>query len=144
MENIQFWIFLVVGLGISLYGLLVKSKTDNLKTTGVKTKGIIFDQDHESQFSIGSGINSTAKDKITVRFVTETQEWITGDIKQSFALFYTGQYKPGEEIDVYYDKSNPNNFYIDTNQSDFIGRLVIILVGLSLISYAVYNLFIRK
>jgi hypothetical protein len=37
-------------------------------------------------------------DKVTVGFVTKSKEWVTADIEQAFATFFTGQYKPGEKV----------------------------------------------
>ena len=119
-----------------------QSSKSNLKQTGVPVEGIIFEQSFDNSFNRSfDNFSSFTKDKITIRFVTQTGEWIMGVIKQNFGVYYTGQYKNGDAVKVYYDKDNPSNFYVDTKQSEYVGRLVIGLVGLIFLSIGLYKLF---
>ena len=131
----QPYIFIATGLLVLGFSVFSESGKSILKKTGVPVDGIIFEQD----YSNNSGSTYT-KDKISVRFVTQTLEWITGTIEQDFQTFYTGQYKNGETVKVYYDKDNPSNFYIDTKQSELIARIVIGLVGLLFSFIGIYGL----
>ncbi len=79
--------------------------------------------------------------KVTVRFVTKEQEWITGEMKQEFAIFFTGQYKAGETVDVYYDPAKPSNFFIETGQSENKARLFIAAIGMIFCLIGLYQLF---
>ena len=113
-----------------------KRKTEELTFRGEKTEGIIFELE-----SSGAGYNnSRIKDKVTVRFVTKSKEWITAEIKQESAIFYTGQYKPGEKVDVYYDPLDPENFYVGTKQSETKNRLLMFVIGMVFLSVGVYGL----
>jgi hypothetical protein len=127
----QPYIFLAVGLILLILSAFGKSAKSKLKQTGIPVEGIVFEQDYDdsSNRSVDNS-SSFEKDKITIRFVTETGEWITGVLKQDFRIFYTGQYKNGDTIKVYYNKDNPSDFYVDTKQSGFAGRLVMGFVGL--------------
>ena len=80
-------------------------------------------------------------DKVTVRFVTKNKEWITGNLKQEFAIFFTGQYKIGESVEVYYDPKNPSDFFVDTKQSGKTGRLLLAAIGVIFFLIGVYQLF---
>ena len=129
----QSYIFVVLGLVALIFPAFVESTKSKLKQTGIRVDGIVFEQGFDN--------SSFTKDKVTIRFVTQTGEWITGIIKQDFQVFYTGQYKNGDTVTVYYDKDNPSDFYVDTKQSELKGRLVFSLVGLVLLLIGLYKLF---
>jgi Protein of unknown function (DUF3592) len=133
LESLIPYIAIAIGIVAILYAVL-KSSDQNaiLRQTGQKVEGIIFNRDY-------STYDSNTKDKVTVRFVTDKLEWITADINQDFSFFYTGQYKPGDKLIVYYDKEDPNKFYVDTKQSEVIGRLIGIIVGFIFIAFGVYQ-----
>lgn len=139
----QPYIFVVLGLIALVFSAFWATTKRRLKQTGIPVDGIVFkqDSDNRSSQSFDNSLSFT-KDKITIKFVTQTGEWITGVLKQDFELFYTGQYKDGDTVKVYYDKSNPSDFYVDTKQSEFTGRLIFALVGLVFLSIGPYKLFI--
>ena len=136
------YIFIVIGLiglGIALFG---NSRKSDLKDSGIPVDGIVFNQEvTENSSRSFDNYSSQIKDKITIRFVTQSGEWITGDIKQDFGINYTGQYKNGDNVKVYYNRNNPSDFYVDTKQSEFIGKLVFGLAGLVFLAIGLYNLF---
>lgn len=136
------YLFLGMGLMAIAVSILYTSKNVNLKTNGISVEGIVYEQDYENtSFFSASDIDSpNIKDKITVRFLTRKDEWITGAIKQDFALFYN-QYKDGETVKVYYQEDNPSNFYVETGQSEFLGRLFIAFVGLVFTICGLYKIF---
>lgn len=140
----QPYIFLTAGLISLTISVFWNSKKNELQETGIPADGIIFEQDFENSinFSTKDSYSSPIKDKIIVRFLTQKQEWITGAIKQDFQFFYTGQYKDGDAVKVYYDKDNPSNFYVETKQSELTGRLVVGAAGLIFIIVALYQIFI--
>lgn len=103
------------------------------------TEGIIFDQD-ENDFSFYAA--DASKTKIVIRFVTQREEWITGVMNQDFQVLYTGQYKNGDKVKVYYDEKVPSNFYVDTKQPEWLGRLILGITGLVFALIGLYQLFI--
>ena len=135
------YIFLLIGLIVLAITFFYKSNKSELKKTGIAVDGIVFDQEMSSS---GSFDNSTTgqNDKITVRFVTQKQEWITGQIQQDFQIYYSGQYKNGETLKVYYDEKNPSNFYVDTKQSELKGRVVIAIVGFVFLLIGLYKIIV--
>ena len=139
----QPYIFLAVGLIVLAVSLLFESKKSRLKETGIAVDGIVFSQE-SANTTIGSSTGSytSVKDKVRVRFVTKNEEWITGVIEQDIQFFYTGQYKDGDTVQVYYDKDNPSNFYVDTKQSEIIGRLIIGGIGTIFTLIGLYQLFV--
>jgi hypothetical protein len=133
-KEFQPYLFIIGGLSLIVIALLKKASKSHLKQSGLKAEGIVFALE-------GNGDN--VKDKVTVRFVTEDKEWITGDINQEFASFFTGQYKKGQSVDVYYDPKNPSHFFVDTKQSETISRVVFAVVGLGFSLIGLYQLLIR-
>ncbi len=115
-----------------------------LKQNGIPVEGIVFRQEFDENVRQSYDNSfSPVKDKITIRFLTNTNEWITGVIKQDFRLFYTGQFKDGETIKVYYNKDNPSDFYVDTKQSEFVGRLFIASIGLVFLLIGLYQVLVN-
>jgi hypothetical protein len=137
-NELQPYLFVLIGV-ILLLTAVFRSTKSNLKNSGVKTEGIIYLLGYFN--NAGSGTPSNVKDKITVRFTTNKKEWITGDIEQKFAVFFTKQYKEGETVDIYYDPDNPSNFFVDTKQSETIGRLLFVVVGLAFCAIGIFQLF---
>ena len=135
------FIFLSIGSVSIAIAIFFKSSKSILKETGIEVEGIIFKQERNTNFSIQiDDSSSSINNRITVRFVTKKQEWITEVIKQDFQLFYTGQYKDGNTIKIFYDESNPSNFFVDTKQSEFIVRIMFSIVGLVFISIGLYKI----
>ena len=140
MTEYSSYLFLLVGLIITTYALLLKPSKETLKATGKKAEGIVFSQGSQSNISSfdSTDFNSNIKDKVTIRFVTENEEWITGDIKQEFAIFYSRQYKDGEKVTVYYDPKKPADFYIDSKQSPQLVKIAALVVGLTVTVVSFY------
>ena len=134
------YIFIVVGLGVMLYGLLKKTTTLMLIENGKKAEGIIFEMKGRSSGSLSS-FDSIAYNKIIVRFVTDKLEWVTAEAQNEFGLFYSGQYKIGESVEVMYDPHDPKRFIIITKQSEGNARLFAKIVGLIFIIAGIYKLF---
>ncbi len=132
------FMYLLIGLITLAYSIFAVSKKSDLKQTGIEVDGIIYDQEQDLSYHNSS---YNIKDKITVRFVTQQQEWITAPIKQAFASFYTGQYKNGETVKVYYNKDKPTDFYVDTKQPEFLARIIFAVAGLVFISIGLSQLF---
>lgn len=130
------YISLAAGLiALAVAGFWVSSKA-RLKQTGIPADGIIFEQVFDNSFD-----RSAKRNKITIRFVTRTGDWITEIMEQDFSISFIGQYKDGETIKVYYNQENPTEFYVDTKQSEFLGRLILGLVGVVFLPVGLYKIF---
>lgn len=137
------YLLLLAGLVILAIAMFWESQNSKLKQTGICVEGIVFEQDVESSFRLSFSEPDhyrSIKDKVTIRFVTKKQEWITAPIKQDFSVFYTGQYKDGDKVVVYYEEKNPSNFYVDSKQSETIVRIIAALLGLMLTIAGLYLL----
>ncbi|MBX3253049.1 MAG: DUF3592 domain-containing protein [Chitinophagaceae bacterium] len=140
------YIFLLIGIVFLSFSILWESKNSKLKQTGICVEGIVFEQGSENnaQWSFNTPDHSSSvKDTITIRFLTEKHEWITGTMKQDFRVFYKGQYRDGNKVTVYYNRNDPSDFYVDTKQSEMTGRLIFGLVGIAFIVTGVYQLFLN-
>ncbi|MFT3701163.1 MAG: DUF3592 domain-containing protein [Agriterribacter sp.] len=134
------YIIMAIGLALISYSILRKTKKDELKRTGIKTEGIILELGFSSNYT--SDASYSVPDKITIRFLTKTQEWITRDISQDFAAYYN-QYTPGEKIVLYYDESNPDNFYVETKQSELTARIILAIAGLIILLWGIYRMLVN-
>jgi len=139
MDQINFnqylpYALLLGGLILTAFACFFVSKKSNLKQTGIAVEGIVFDQGRSND------IDFNHNDKIIIRFVTKKQEWVTGPIDQDFQLFYTGQYKNGDHVKVFYNPAAPSEFYVDTKQSELITRLVGGLIGICLSTIGLYQI----
>jgi hypothetical protein len=141
LEAFKPYIFIVAGLAAILYALLKKTKTADLKESGEKVQGIVYDADQASTYGRNLSGPMNVKNKLTIRFVTKKEEWITAAINQPFILYYTGQYKPGDKVDIYYDEQNPSHFYVDTKQSEKTVRLVLGVLGIIFCLVGLYLLY---
>ena len=137
---LQPYIFILAGIVFMLIAVLKKATSSDLKQSGLKTEGIVYALERQANKSLSIHDSSSIKDKVIVRFVTTNKEWITGHIKQEFALFFTGQYKEGQSVDVYYDPKNPSDFFVDTKQSESVSRVLFAVVGLVFCLVGLYQL----
>jgi len=126
--------FLAFGLSLIAFACFFIPKKSSLKENGIPADGIVFEQG----MSGDSDIN--VNNKITIRFLTKKQEWITGPIDQDFQLFYTGQYKNGDHVKVFYNPSKPSEFYVDTKQSELLTRIIGGSIGVCLVAVGLYQI----
>ena len=143
IHDLRPFAFLMTGSIFILLAIFRRSKQAVLKTKGKKAEGIIFSLER-SRIQDNDEISHNIKDKVTVRFLTESQEWITAELKQDYAVFYTNQYKEGDTIQVYYDPQNPSSFFVDTNQSEISSKLLFAVAGLILFGIGLYQLLVSK
>ena len=139
-KEFQPYLFIIAGLVVVLIAMLKKASKSQLKQTGLKAEGIVFALEGKSNNTSSTSYNLNIKDKVTVRFVTQNKEWITGDINQEFAAFFTRQYKEGQSVDVYYDPKKPSDFFVDTTQSETVSRVIFAVVGLGFSLIGLYQL----
>jgi hypothetical protein len=133
------YIFIVGGVVLLFYGLIKNNNKADLKNKGIKVEGIIFKQEYQQNSSNYTIENPLIKDKIIIRFVTLSQEWITAPIDQDFQMFYNSLYKDRESVTLYYDKDNPQIFYVETKQSELLVRVLFSFIGIIFISYGIYK-----
>jgi hypothetical protein len=138
--ELQPYLFLLIGLGGVLLAIFKKSGKANLKDTGEKAEGIIYALGQDSNDHSSFAQNSNIKDKVTIRFLTADKRWVTGDLKQEFAAFFTRQYKEAETVNVYYDPKEPSNFFVDSKQSEKPARIIFAAIGVVLVSLGLYEL----
>lgn len=122
-----------VGCLFIVLSLLNSESDKELIKTGKCAEGIIFEQD------VNTDTSSYANTNPVVRFTTEDKTWVTGRIQQHFSVSYTGQYKDGEKVAVYYDPGNPSRFYVASKQSSITARIFMLLIGLALVTYGIYQ-----
>ncbi len=145
MESLNFtpflpYILIIVGLLIICIAVFSKSSGKRLAATGENCEGIIFKLGYKE----GNNFNrsdSITKDKITVRFVTKKQEWVTEDLNTDFMITWIGQFKEGQKVQVIYDPNNPSDFTISNKQYPRTVKSVFFVAGLIFVAVGVYKFF---
>ena len=139
-KEYQPYVFFITGLLFVVIAIFKKASKSYLKQSGLQAEGIVFALAGKPNNTSSIGENLNLKDKITVRFVTQDQEWITGNINQDFAAFFTGQYKEGQSVNVYYDPKDPTHFFVDTKQSEQLSKVIFAAVGCGFSIIGLYQL----
>lgn len=146
-ETILPYIFIASGIAIILYALLKRSNSNSLRETGEMAEGIVFElgtKPPSVNFGSSDNFNTTGtQEVVTVRFVTKKMEWITAEMNQEFVLYGLGQFKAGEKVTVYYDPSNPYNFFVDTKLSEKTIRILIVIFGILFTGAGVFQLLTK-
>ena len=142
LKQFEPYIFILIGIGAILFSLLKKTKLSALKNSGEKVEGVVYELGQAPGYNTNYDLPiNNVKDKVTIRFLTKEKKWITGDIKQPFALMFTGQYTAGQKVDVYYDREDPSKFFVETKQSENLARIFVAGVGLIFCSVGLYMLY---
>jgi hypothetical protein len=131
------YILLLVGLVLILVPLLSKNSRNRLAGNGLCSEGVIFKLDYQRD-SNWQNTDSVTKNKITVRFVTETKEWITADLNTNGLMLYPGQFKEGQAVTVRYDPANPTDFTLEKVPGQRVGRILFIIMGILLMAIGCY------
>lgn len=134
------YIFIIFGIIFIMVAVFSKSGANKLAQTGEHCEGIIFKLGYKENITFDRS-DSITKDKITVRFVTKRQEWITEDLNTNFMITWAGQFKEGQKVQVLYDPNNPSDFTILNNQSPRLTKLIFILTGSICLAIGVYKFF---
>ena len=136
---LQAAIFCLIGVACIVIAIFFTSGNKKLKDTGLVADGIIYSLQQKSGLFGSNDFDSNVKDKITVRFLTKDDVWITEQLKTSFQISFTGQYKEGQPVKVIYNPDKPSEFMIESRQSGKIGRLIFGLIGLVFLIIGVYQ-----
>jgi hypothetical protein len=134
------YVFLLVGLILAIFPLLLANSNKQLLATGLRAEGIIFKLAYQPTGSIQSTDDTITKDKITVRFTTQTKEWITADLNTNGIFLYPGQFKEGQSVSVLYDPTNPTDFTLENLRGQKTGRKVFMIAGVLLFALGCYML----
>lgn len=140
---LQAVIFCLTGIACIAIAIFAASGNKKLKETGLTADGIIYSLEQNPNQSSSEVYTSNVKDKITVRFLTKEDVWITALLKMNFLVSYTGQYKAGEQVKVIYNPNNPSEFMIETKQSERIGRILFGIAGLAFLVLGIYQYLIK-
>lgn len=133
------YILPAIGIILILYATFKKSTEEKLKSKGVYADGIVLEQSYKPHPA--NDDFSNVPDKITVRFLTRSNEWITAVAKNNFGVYYTNQYKNGESIKVLYNPDEPNECVIVSKQSEQTARIVLVCIGFVLCIIGIIQLF---
>ena len=134
-------IFCLFGVALIIISIFTSSANKKFKESGITVDGIIFSLGENSNRMSSGNYSTNVKDKITVRFLTVDNVWITEQFKTNFLIAYTGQYKEGESVKIIYDPQNPSNFMIVSKQSEKIGRLLFAVIGLLFLAVGIFKYF---
>lgn len=127
---IQAIVLIILSIVVIAFAIIAWGKYKKISAAGVEAEGIIFDTESSSDAN-----DSTITYPI-VRFLTQTNEWITQ--KASISIL-PGSYKKGQKITVVYLKDKPTDFFIRSNWTITV-FVIMIVIGLALTAYGTYAL----
>jgi len=136
---IQAGIFIFTGLACFAISVFAKTAHKKLSQSGLSAEGIIYKLELDNGSSRANGFSGKLKDKITVRFLTRENVWVTGEAKSQFLIFFTGQYKEGDLVRVKYNPDQPAEFILESRQSETAGRVIGVVAGLILVVSGIYQ-----
>jgi hypothetical protein len=113
---------IIIGVILIFLAIKILNNFKSISKEGVNVKGIVFE--FEQIASTGTSVSYPI-----VRFLTLQNEWIT---QKSTAGVVPGFYKKGEELNIIYQKDNPNKFYVKDKKTSSV-PLIIIAIALVLI-----------
>ena len=150
MDNISQYLLIcffaiAIGMGLILYSLLANAFRKLFLKKGEIVPGVIYDVETviQTRIAIGDTYNDFRKaDKVTVRFTTKKQEWITADLDRPFwwIIGRRGLYRQGERVLVIYQPGNPYNFEIVRLKTSETEKIVFAIAGLVFIAVGIYFL----
>jgi Protein of unknown function (DUF3592) len=138
---LQAGIFILLGLACFATSVFATTSYKKLNQSGLSAEGIIYKLELDNSSTGSTGYSGKLKDKITVRFLTSDNVWVTGEAKSQFLISFTGQYKEGAPVKIKYNPDQPEEFILVTRQSEITGRLMIIVVGILFITVGLYQWF---
>lgn len=71
--------------------------------------------------------------QVTIEFQTANNFIVRGDIDANFTLYYSGQYKLGDKINLLYNSDKPTEFIVTSLQSTKTARIIMLCTGLFLL-----------
>ncbi|MES1159923.1 MAG: DUF3592 domain-containing protein [Bacteroidota bacterium] len=130
------YILISAGILMMIIPFFKKSNPEELAKKGERCDGIIFKVVYERTLSNGG---TAGEDTITVRFVTQKQEWITENLDTDDMILWTGKYKEGQKVRVVYNPDNPTEFMLENSKYPKTTKLIFILGGLIFLGYGIYK-----
>lgn len=126
--------FSLVGFTLVMIAMLTKQKPIAFFNNGLQAEGTITDLGVRQPRPFKKRrFSEPAYTQITIEFITITGQQVQGDIDTNLGLFYSGQYKLGDKVNVLYNPDNPEEYVTTLSQSTKIARLIMIFTGLFLI-----------
>lgn len=139
--------FIAIGIGMVciLYAALGNFVRKLFLTKGEVVQGVVFDVEPQVNMYIGVGSDYDDFrnfDKVTIRFTTKKDEWITADLDSSSGFFIRtrGWYKQGDKLLVIYKPHNPYDFYVVSPKTSKTEQIVFAVAGFVFIAVGIYFL----
>lgn len=136
---------IAIGMACILYSALANTFRKLFLKKGEVVQGIIFDVEPiaRTYISVGNSYDDFGHDdKVTIRFTTKKQEWITVDLDTAsgFIIRYRGKYKQGDKVLVIYKPENPYDFYVVSPKVSDKEQILFAIAGFVFIGVGIYFL----
>jgi hypothetical protein len=130
-KNVSFVgiVLFLFGIVIAIYGFKFLLEKNELEKNGIVVKGVVIDINHKDIYR-SPFVRFTTKDNRTITFLSR--------LEVNVDLF---KYKIGQEVEVIYDKNNPNNCQINAFWEKNMPQIFLGSFGLFLM---LLGIFIRK
>lgn len=125
--------FSLVGITLVIIGIFAKQKPKPFFDLALQAEGTVIDVGirQPRPFKIRR-FSEPAYTEVTVEFLTDSCQSVQGDIATNPTLFYSGQYKIGDKVNLLYNPEKPTEFIVTSLQSTKTAKLIMILTGLFL------------
>lgn len=126
-------VFSLAGIVLIVIVIFTKHKPQAFFHNALQTEGTVID------LSIGQPrpfkkrrFSEPAYTQVTVEFMTTANQPVQVEIDTNLTLFYSGQYKIGDKVNLLYNSEKPTDFIVTSLQSTKTAKLIMIVTGLFL------------
>ena len=126
-------VFSLVGITLVITGIFAKNKPKPFFDIALQAEGTVIDVGirQPRPFKIRR-FSEPAYTAVTIEFLTKSCQSVQGDIDTNLNLFYSGQYKIGDKINLLYNPEKPAEFIVSSLQSTKTAQFIMIVTGLFL------------
>ena len=126
-------VFSLVGITLILIGIFAKQKPKFFFDNALQAEATVIDVGirQTRPFKIRR-FSEPAYTAVTIEFMTKSCQSVQGDIDTNLTLFYSGQYKIGDKVNLLYNPEKPTEFIVTSLQSTKTTKLIMIVTGLFL------------
>lgn len=120
---------IVIAIALFYVGISTLQRYNRIIKNGHETEGVIFD------ISSSDNLDTATINYPVVRFLTETQQWVTE--KSPVSIIPRG-YKKGQKVTVIYSVEKPSDFFIKSNNT----RNILIAITIAAIIFLTIGIYL--
>lgn len=122
-------VLIIIAIALLYVSIFTLQRYDRIVKNGQETEGVIFD------ISSSDNLDTATISYPVVRFLTETQQWVT---EKSPVSIIPGSYKKGQKITIIYCIEKPSDFFIKSNNT----RSILIAITIAAIIFFAIGVYL--